>query len=93
MKLQEKSLSIDEYEQTRPPRRGRTHFLMPKDVRHEILTKDWDYSFKSLREAIVDVSKERESRLKSQRQVAGMMKIQGNLNNLMTKVLCRRNSV
>ena len=54
-----------------------------------MLTKEWEYSFSSLRKAILDVDKDRENRLKSQRKFEAKMKIRDKVSRVTTKLLCR----
>lgn len=61
----ELSISVDEYETHRPPRRERTQMQMPPKIRQEKLMKDWNISFSLIRKTARDVSKDRESRSKT----------------------------
>lgn len=88
-KLTERSLSIDEYEESRPPRRNRRQILIPKDVRHEMLTNEWAHSFTSLRIAIMDVEKERERRLKSQRVFQARILFRERVKKMANMISCR----
>lgn len=59
------------YEANRPPRRqARVQLQIPKDVRQEMLMREWDVSFTSIRKATLEVNKNRESRRKTVRQIA-----------------------
>ena len=88
-KLTERSLSIDEYEESRPPRRNRRQILIPQDVRHEMLTNEWSYSFKSLHSAIAEVRKERERRLKSHRAFQAWTHFREIVKMTKIKIFCR----
>eukprot|EP00551_Chaetoceros_affinis_P014977 CAMPEP_0203695484 /NCGR_PEP_ID=MMETSP0091-20130426/6931_1 /ASSEMBLY_ACC=CAM_ASM_001089 /TAXON_ID=426623 /ORGANISM="Chaetoceros affinis, Strain CCMP159" /LENGTH=388 /DNA_ID=CAMNT_0050567047 /DNA_START=27 /DNA_END=1193 /DNA_ORIENTATION=+ len=64
----ETSISLDEYEQHRPPRRG--NLQMPADVRQDLLMREWDVPFSAIRQTIQETSAERELRMKSQRKLS-----------------------
>ena len=63
--LREGKIPVNQYENNRPPRRGRNELLMPKEVREQKLLEIWHFSYSSLRNAARSISKERQIRQKS----------------------------
>lgn len=45
-------LSIEEYEDTRPPRRSNFEMILPRDVRQSMLRKEWDISQSQIAAAV-----------------------------------------
>lgn len=45
-------LSLDDYENSRPPRRTHFEMVLPRKVRHDILRKEWDVRQKDIAEAV-----------------------------------------
>lgn len=45
-------LSIEEYEETRPPRRSNFEMILPRDVRQSMLRKEWDVTQSQIASAV-----------------------------------------
>lgn len=45
-------ISLDEYEETRPPRRSHFEMVLPRKVRHDMLRREWDVPNKYVAEAV-----------------------------------------
>lgn len=66
--LSEISIPVDDYEKARPPRRERLQMQIPKDVREDMLMREWDMSYASIREGMLNAAKERENRRRTERK-------------------------
>ena len=85
--LSEISIPVDDYEKARPPRRERLQMQIPKDVREDMLMREWNMTYASIREGMLNASKERESRRRTER------KFYSKLNFKMLFCSSRRNNV
>ena len=45
-------ISLDEYEQTRPPRRSHFEMVLPRTIRHNMLRRDWEIANKHIAESV-----------------------------------------
>jgi len=45
-------ISLDDYEDTRPPRRSHFEMVLPRKVRQDMLKREWDISQKEIAEAV-----------------------------------------
>lgn len=54
---------MDEYEQTRPPRRSHFEMVLPRKIRQNILRREWDVTQKQIAESV-----RRNVRVKNQRK-------------------------
>ncbi|MGK3737997.1 MAG: hypothetical protein ACI90V_004844 [Bacillariaceae sp.] len=56
-------MNLDDYEKYRPPRRVQNEMVLPRDVRHEILRREWDASNKEIADSV-----RRNVKIKNQRK-------------------------
>ena len=85
--LHEVSLPIDDYEQSRAPRRGQSQMRIPQEVRQEMLMNIWHIPFSQIREKTTEINKIREQRRKDLKNY-----YQRKSKNWKNILLCRRQS-
>jgi hypothetical protein len=90
------TVPVEEYEQSKPPRRAKPEFKLPSDIRITIL-QDWDYSLSRILVASEEARELRKLHLKSAQDFTRRQSMKNNIidflrssKNLLTMAKCAR---
>lgn len=89
-------ISLDDYEDTRPPRRSHFEMVLPRKVRQDMLKREWDISQKEIAEAVrrnVKVKNQRKATVNNLDKATKMEEIMESAGRKFGRILTFKKSV